>query len=237
MQPSVLIGNDVVDLSLPETQEKDRLSRFAKRVCTREEQTLLAGTDRPHLMLWALWSAKETAYKIAKKHRSETIFSPIRFIVEPASLPLFSGESVAIGNVRYQGTEIQVRWHSAEEYIHCVGIWADRSLNEVLVAVAREGDRSLQEVVGEKPLSLREELSAPSPASQQARQLAKQLLAEQGFRDVEIVREQNQERFDPPRAWHHGRLLAGCDLSLSHHGRFVAAAVWVEGDVARAESG
>ncbi len=227
MRPSVLIGNDVVDLSLPETQDKAHILRFIKRVCTLKEQSLLDEAQAPHRMLWALWSAKETAYKIAKKRRPEIIFSPIRFVVEPVSLFPCNGEAVVMGNVRHRETEIQICWHCTGEYIHCVGIGADKPLEEVLTAVVREGNRSLHKEIEEKPLSSREALSALSPASQRVRQLAKQLLAVRGLSGVEIVRERNRDRFGPPRVWHRGRPLAGCDLSLSHHGRFVAAAIWV----------
>jgi phosphopantetheine--protein transferase-like protein len=57
------VGNDVVDLEAPENRGKSRDERFLGRIFTDEERGRLAGAARPDALLWALWAAKEAAYK------------------------------------------------------------------------------------------------------------------------------------------------------------------------------
>lgn len=77
-----MIGNDVVDLSDPESSRDARHPRFDHRVFTPEEVRSLP-TDHSDLQKrWILWSAKEAAYKAARRESAEVVFSPTRFVVE-----------------------------------------------------------------------------------------------------------------------------------------------------------
>ncbi len=76
-----MVGNDVVDLSDPESSRGARHSRFDRRVFTPEEFEVFS-TDYTDLQRrWILWSAKEAAYKAARRECAGVAFSPARFIV------------------------------------------------------------------------------------------------------------------------------------------------------------
>ncbi|HUO86978.1 MAG TPA: hypothetical protein VM617_06275, partial [Thermoanaerobaculia bacterium] len=68
---------------------------------------------------------------------------------------------------------------------------------------------------------------AATAESQAVRRLAKALAREAGLGPVEIVRERRGARLGPPRLYARAAAapLAGWDLSLSHDGRFGAAAL------------
>jgi len=223
LQP--LIGNDVVDLAERSGAGKGRDARFITRICAPLEQRALERSQHPDATLWCLWSAKEAAYKIALKRDVDTVFAKQRFLTE--GVPTFEDEfGFYEGRVDYEDMSIPVRWTVTGEYVHCVGYWPQGLIawEDVLQVVAPLNDPTLQ-----GPLSARELPSARSLYSQRARQLAKRLLAQQGFSDVEVVRERAADYWKAPRLWQHGRRLQDSDLSLSHHGRFVAAAVWIGG--------
>ncbi len=61
------IGNDVVDLSDPETRQQGLHPRFDERVFDPRERALLGDSDSPHVLRWAFWAAKESAYKALKR--------------------------------------------------------------------------------------------------------------------------------------------------------------------------
>ena len=61
------VGNDVVDLKHPENQGKSKDGRFLCRVFTAEERDRIAGAARPETLLWALWAAKEAAFKVVSR--------------------------------------------------------------------------------------------------------------------------------------------------------------------------
>lgn len=223
MQP--LIGNDVVDLAERSSAGKGRDARFITRICAPQEQRALERSPHPDVTLWCLWSAKEAAYKIALKRDVDTVFAKQRFLT--TDVPTVAAESGFYeSSVDYEEMSIPVRWTVTGEYVHCVGYWPQGSITweDVLQAVAPLSEPTLQ-----GPLSTQELSSARSVHSRRARLLAKRLLAHRGFPDVEVVRERAADYWKAPRLWRHGERLKNCDLSLSHHGRFVAVAVWVGG--------
>lgn len=221
---SPLIGNDVVDLTLPNTRNKGDDQRFIERVCAPVEQSLLDQSENATLTLWCLWSAKETAYKIVLKRDVNTLFAKKKFIVDA---PTSFDDSTLIyqGNVQYEDMVMPVQWSLNEQYLHCTGGWPqdEIDLSDVTTSVQMEDDPKLNEV----ELTQKELDSVRNDTSKSARQLAKQLLLERGFENVEIIRQPMDGYLKAPRIWINGKQLKESTLSLSHHGQFVAAAVWV----------
>lgn len=61
------VGNDIVDLAAPGNPGKSGDDRFCARVFTAEERALITGAPSPDALLWALWAAKEAAYKAVSR--------------------------------------------------------------------------------------------------------------------------------------------------------------------------
>lgn len=221
---SPLIGNDVVDLTLPNTRNKGDDQRFVERVCAPVEQSLLDQSENATLTLWCLWSAKETAYKIVLKRDVNTLFAKKKFVVDaPTS---FDDSTLMQGTVQYEGMMMPVQWSLTKRYLHCIGGWPqdEIALADVATSVLMEDDPKLNEIA----LTETELASVRNDPSKSARQLAKQLLLERGFENVEIIRQQMDGYLKAPRIWINGEQLQQSTLSLSHHGQFVAAAVWTK---------
>ncbi len=72
-----MLGNDIVDL-----QNLNVHPRFLEKVCTIEEQRVVASSLNPFLALWTHWAAKEATYKAVKKMDSNILFSPKKFVCE-----------------------------------------------------------------------------------------------------------------------------------------------------------
>jgi hypothetical protein len=191
----VSVGNDVVDLALPETRLGGLHPRWVERVFGAAEREALDASPSRHLVHWALWAAKESAYKARKRLEPETVFSPKEFEVELSPLPAAGG--VAVGRVVHRGDvfELGVRLEGAS--VHAVAtsqgqagarvLWSvESALGDPGVAVRRLAVTAIGSTLGLDPADLR------------------------------IV-----DR--PPVAMHGGRRLE-VGLSLSHHGRFVAFA-------------
>lgn len=193
-----MLGNDVVDLADAETRPEGIHPRFDRRVFAPEEIGLLQRSSSPERLRWKLWAAKESAYKAMKKLDPLTIFSPARFIVTP--------EGSARATVRMQDRSISVCFEDVgEEAVHAVAV------------AARPPEGSLVSGVRQLP----EEPTGDSDTTSAAvRQFVIDALV---------------ERFDIPAGeieiHSEGRVPqlrirgAPAELSLSHHGRFVAFAV------------
>lgn len=77
-----MLGNDIVDLTDPETRRGNQHPRFDQRVFTPRERASLARSPDPTRTRWILWSVKESAYKALRRVLPETVFSPVEFAVE-----------------------------------------------------------------------------------------------------------------------------------------------------------
>ena len=195
-----MLGNDVVDLGDPGTREGATHPRFDARVLARSEREALAREPAPRRLRWALWAAKEAAYKAAKKRDPRTVFSPRRFVV--ALRPARDGGLE--GAVRHGRLRLAVR----------VEVGADAAWVHALA-----GD-PLPEP-GALCAGLLELAPDEADAGRAVRDAARRALAPRLGVDpggLVFVREGRV-----PRLRLHGA-PAAVDVSLSHHGRFAAFA-------------
>jgi phosphopantetheinyl transferase (holo-ACP synthase) len=77
-----MLGNDVVDLADPEAREVALHPRFDARVFAAGERILLERAAERGTLRWALWAAKEAAYKAARQLDPALRFHPRAFVVE-----------------------------------------------------------------------------------------------------------------------------------------------------------
>lgn len=209
MNTRAWIGNDIVDLAEPGVAGKERDRRFLERVFTPAERAAILDAAAPTLALWKAWTAKETAFKVASKLRSRLVFRHQAFEVAAAS-----------AQVRFEDLVIRVRWEAARDYIHCIGQLADAGWKQVS-GVAHQDDETLDALL----LTEAEQASVYSMASARARLLARQLTRRWDIQRVEVLRLWRTWGWSAPVLAEEGRRLAGFDVSLSHDGRFVAAAL------------
>ena len=227
------VGNDVVDLSTPYARNKANDRRFVERVFNEDECAYIAASEAPTFSLWRLWAAKETVFKIASKLVPGLAFShrQFRVVLDEERAPY----SPWYGAVDYARRRFSVRWDANERYIHCVGVDADTKIplnkdDQCIRVSARAEDRqrfsrlatpvmffSIDEIDSSAHHDIDESL--------RVRQLAARLLAHVYEGEVEIVREHCAAGLCPPAVYREGRRVHELDISLSHDGNFVAAAV------------
>ena len=213
------VGNDVVDLRHPRCQGKSRDRRFLERVFSFEEALVIYESGDPDRAVWRAWAAKEAAFKVVSKLMGDP--PPFQH-----SAFQFSPE----GRVTYRGTEIPVRIEERPDRIHALA-WhppsddAPRIRSEVKYLPELEHEYGSQWEKGLQPrFSEQEWRSVHRPDSALVRLNARSHLARVlGVAEsaVEIVCDEGPPGQMPPRVLLEGREWAG-DLSLSHHGRFLA---------------
>ena len=196
------VGNDVVDLALAETRLGGLHPRWAERVFRRAEREALDASPSRHLMHWALWAAKESAYKARKRLEPETVFSPKEFEVELSPLPAADG--AAVGRVVHRGDVFDLEVRLEGEVVHAVATSEDEAGARVLWKV--------EDARGDPGVAARR-LAATAIGSALGLDPA----------DLRIVGR-------PPVATFRDRRIE-LGVSLSHHGRFVAFACAVPDSV------
>ncbi len=198
----MLVGNDVVDLRDPASRPEALHARFDTRVFTFDELSALSASASVHELRWAFWAAKESAYKVAKKLDAAVRFLPRDFLVRRVA------EGRAL--VMHETGPFDVGLDRTDERIHAVATLAAAGTASSARPVRTGLDRL--EVPG-------------ADASRTVRELACAALSTRMHLppgQVQIV----ADRGIPVALWRNRRLPV--DLSLSHHGRFVA---WADAEL------
>jgi phosphopantetheinyl transferase (holo-ACP synthase) len=187
-----MVGNDVVDLRDRSVATGPRHPRFDARVFAPSEHRALRESTDANPLRWSFWAAKEAAYKVAKKLDEATVWSPVRFVVHI--------DRSGAGRVEHEGRDYPVRVATDGECAHAVACDAAEALSKVRARVA--------------PLPAPD--ANPSAA---VRELAREDLAQLLGQDADALEFARRGRIPVLRVAGEDAPL---DLSLSHHGRFVA---------------
>jgi hypothetical protein len=160
----VNVGNDVVDLEDAETRLDGLHPRWEERVFGAAERRILDASPSRHLLHWALWAAKESAYKARKRIEPGTVFSPVEFEIELSGLPPAQG-GVATGRAVHRGDVfgLEVRLDGAS--LHAVATSGSEAGSRVLskveegrgdpgTSVRRLASRAIGSALGLDPLDL-----------------------------------------------------------------------------------
>jgi len=73
-----MIGNDIVDIKEAAAKSNWRRKGFLNKVFTEKEQLYISNSDNPDLIVWLLWSMKESAYKIYSRLQRKYFVSPLK---------------------------------------------------------------------------------------------------------------------------------------------------------------
>jgi len=107
-----MVGNDIVDLADPDASVGACHPRFDRRVFTPDEVHSLPAGCTDLQKRWILWSAKEAAYKAARRESAGIAFSPTRFVVEL--------DRSLCGSVRYAMRRWSARVRVDGDCVHAV---------------------------------------------------------------------------------------------------------------------
>jgi phosphopantetheinyl transferase (holo-ACP synthase) len=195
MPRTALVGNDVVDLDDPGARGAHLRERLVQRVLTEPERARLASSEAPHALFWALFAAKEAAYKVVAKLRPGAAFAHRAFEVD-----------AALGHVRYDGLCFPLRVRVTPEHVSALA-WT--SIAPALASVVEAKGADLGIVARAALTTALAERLGCAPAE---------------LTIVREPRPGSWDGFAPPRVLRSRKPLAA-DVSLSHDGRFVSYAV------------
>jgi phosphopantetheinyl transferase (holo-ACP synthase) len=214
----VAVGNDVVDLHDPRTVGKAADDRFLARVLDEAERGTVAAAPDPDEALWIHWAGKEAAYKLVSKLRgTPPVFVHRDFVVD--------GDGVEHDGARYP---LSVTRHgSAIHAVSCAG----PQLRDVRMGVGKLDQPGAPWSGGLEALLPRftdreadPVHSLPSAAVRLGARAALAAALGVDEKRLEIVCAPGVTGRRPPRVLLDGS-AAPADVSLSHHGDWIAWAI------------
>lgn len=203
-----MIGNDIVDLHYFDSPLYQHI-RYLERICASDEADAVRKSEDAVRALTAVWAAKEAAYKLLSRNANLRHFVPRDFATDIPYRHSPGGPDEL--RVSYNGTRVNVAIFDTGEWLHALA-----TLPQCL-----DLHWKVQEI--HTPPS---GIITPRDESDIARQLARELLCKSGLKDARM------DFVGRIPMLHQGRLLGSeAAISLSHHGRFVAAALaWDSGE-------
>ncbi len=226
----LLVGNDIVDLNLPGTLAKSQDARFLDRVFSVEEQQVIRSSPAPDRTLWALWSAKETAYKIISKIDSPPVFSHRKFACRPGEVGV-GGKACDI-TVTYQSREIHTAVTLDKHYVYAQGQLAHsgtggkRLEHRIRKLSGRENEQCRNKSWVNNNFTQEELQNIRHPESLMVRYYCKLQLSQLSGAPSncwQIIRRTSGGKTQPPFLLLNGQRV-DADVSLTHHGVWLA---WV----------
>jgi phosphopantetheine--protein transferase-like protein len=198
------VGNDIVDLAAPGNPGKSGDGRFCGRVFTAEERTLIAEAERPDALLWALWAAKEAAYKAVSRDDPAVCSIPRQYRVVLETGNTTGTADRLTGKVITSRGELALRIALTADWVHALAAGSEEALDRLCRRV--EGLCG----AGDPSAFVRGGL---------LREISRFLGCAAG--DLSVVKDPDGP--GAPGVLFRGRLLAA-EASLSHDGRFAAFA-------------
>jgi len=224
--PPTFVGNDIVDLAGPRLEDRARDQRLWDRVLDSSERSKVEGSADAATAFLRHWAAKEAAFKALSKAAGRTpVFRHRSFVAE-------LDEESDSGHLRYGTAVCTIRVECSSDVIHALAwtgaarerasAWTRAGFSDALdpdTAGSWALDTELVELLhpDERP-------SVKNAASAWARILAREALSGTigcPKESIAILGDPQAPGTTPPRLRIEGYDPAP-DLSLSHHGRFVA---------------
>lgn len=224
----LFVGNDIVDLKFSGCIDQHKNDRFIARVFTANEKEKISTSSHPNLLLWMMWAAKETAYKIISKIKDPPVFSHKQFITNINKITFSKDKVTAAGQVQYEDYSVALKFKGTEDYIHAKGFFPKKAAKEedylVRSTVKQLNSSSRKITKWQNYFSIKELKTIHNEESKWVRlhakkEIAKKLDLEQSR--IQIIRPIKGNKTQPPIVLLDNK-KSEIDISLSHHGRWLA---------------
>ena len=113
-----MVGNDIIDRELAATESNWRRHGFLEKIFTVKEQKFVASSSNPDLVVWLMWSMKESAYKIVNRRTGVRKFNPNSYEAKLTSVQT----DTAQGLVYYQNLQFTTRSTFSTQVIDTIAV-------------------------------------------------------------------------------------------------------------------
>ncbi|AOW11366.1 phosphopantetheinyl transferase [Flavobacterium gilvum] len=109
-----MIGNDIVDLDLAQSESNWQRKGFLDKIFSQDEKRLILTNSNPELMVWNLWSRKEAAYKIYNRITGIREYFPLGLCC--------NYENNQSGTVSIEGFVFYTKTQIEKDYVYTIAV-------------------------------------------------------------------------------------------------------------------
>jgi hypothetical protein len=124
-----MIGNDVVDIIQSRHESNWQRKGFLEKLFTVSEQSIIAQSAEPEMMVWLLWSMKEAAYKIYNRQTKIREYIPKKLVctISSKNNNYIFGQVICGENSYHTKTTIAI-----DNFLHTIAVTRFDDLNHIL---------------------------------------------------------------------------------------------------------
>jgi len=126
-----MIGNDIVDLEQAAKDSNWMRKGYLDKLFTEGEQFLIKTAEDANLMVWLLWSMKESAYKINSRQTKLRSFAPVKLVCND----LILHNQTAKGLVEYDDELYYTSSEFNQDYIHTIASDKKEELEQIRISI------------------------------------------------------------------------------------------------------
>lgn len=121
-----MIGNDIVDLELAAIESNWKRKGYLEKIFTMTERFLIHAAKDEGIMVWLLWTMKESVYKAATDRSKIRSFAPCSFCCNN----LILHQDTATGTIIYEGKHYYSQSMLTPTFIHTIAAARPAILNQ-----------------------------------------------------------------------------------------------------------
>lgn len=122
-----MIGNDIIDLDLAGRESNWQRRGFLEKIFTETEQELIFKHEVPEIMVWILWSMKESSYKVYNRLTARRAYIPQFF----ECFELDVRPNSAVGKIICDDLIFYTKTVVSKEFIRTIAVLDERDLRKV----------------------------------------------------------------------------------------------------------
>lgn len=111
-----MIGNDIIDLNTANRESNWKRTGYLQKTYTSEEQFLILNSKNQTLMLWILWSIKESVYKANFRKNPVYEYAPLKFNIQN----LKQKENQITAEIEYQNSLYYSNTQINQNFLHSI---------------------------------------------------------------------------------------------------------------------
>ena len=132
-----MLGNDIVDLSAARKESNWRRRGYLEKIFTQFERNLIKCSSNPDLIVWTLWSIKESVYKAHFRNTHHWEFAPAKIKVENIKI---TGES-AVAEASYHNIKYFAQATFYGCFVHAIALIDPLKFSDIQIVELKTNSR------------------------------------------------------------------------------------------------
>ena len=143
-----MLGNDIVDLNIAGEESDWRRKGYLDKVFNQSEQNLIKCSTNPDLLVWILWSIKESVYKANFRITHYWEFAPAKIKVENFEI---TGET-AVAEANYHDNKYGVKTAISNFFVHSIALIDPSRFSEIKIVELKTNSRDYTALLNDRKI-------------------------------------------------------------------------------------